>query len=142
MPQLRPITFAAGALGAGMPRRDLTVSPQHRMLVQSVAAEMHFGEAEVLVPARHFLGRPGVTARMPEAGVTYVHLLLDTHEILLSEGAWSESFQPGEHVVGRLDAETRAEVLALFPELAEMPVARVFPAARITLKAREAALVV
>ncbi|MCX7646683.1 MAG: Hint domain-containing protein, partial [Rhodobacteraceae bacterium] len=141
-PQFRPITFAAGSLGAGMPLRDLTVSPQHRMLVQSTEAEMLFGETEVLVPARHFVGRPGVSVRMPEGGVTYVHLLLDAHEILLSEGAWSESFQPGDHVVGRLDEETRAEVLALFPELAEMPAARVFPAARITLKAREAALVV
>lgn len=139
-PQFRPVTFAAGSLGRGLPLRDLTVSPQHRMLVQSGAAEMLFGEAEVLVPARHFAGRKGIATRVPQDGVTYVHLLLDSHEILLSEGVWSESFQPGDRTIGDFDDETRAEVLALFPELAEAPAARAYPAARITLKAREAAL--
>ncbi|MCU0912648.1 MAG: Hint domain-containing protein [Rhodobacteraceae bacterium] len=139
-PQVRPVTFAAGSMGRGLPLRDLTVSPQHRMLVQSADAEMLFGEAEVLVPARHFAGRTGIAQRVPPAGVTYIHLLLDSHEILLSEGVWSESFQPGERTIGGLDDETRDEVLALFPELGGQDVPQAYPAARITLKAREAAL--
>ncbi|WP_051909644.1 Hint domain-containing protein, partial [Paenirhodobacter enshiensis] len=64
-PKLRPIRIAAGALGfdsegAALPHRDLTVSPQHRILVRSKIAEKMFGESEVLVPARQLLQLPGV----------------------------------------------------------------------------------
>lgn len=140
-PKLRPVVFRAGSLGQGQPARDLTVSPQHRMLVQSVEAELHFGEHEVLVAARHFAGRPGIETVTDADEVIYVHLMFDEHEIVLSNGVWTESFQPGEHTMGDMDAEQRAELIALFPELAGcLPPGAVYPAARLTLKSREAAL--
>ncbi len=139
-PQLRPVTFAAGAMGGGLPARDLTVSPQHRMLIQSVDAELLFGEPEVLVPARHMAGRAGIATAAP-AEVTYIHLLFDSHEIVLAEGMWSESFQPGIATMGDMAEAQRAEILTLFPELAAGDPAAAFPAARITLKAREVALI-
>ena len=52
-----------------------------------------------------------------------------------ADGAWSESFQPGEMTLEGLGAEQRAEILALFPELAT---GASFPAARLSLKAKEA----
>lgn len=141
-PALRPVAFRAGSLGDGLPSRDLIVSPQHRMLVRSTEAELHFGEHEVLVAARHFAGRPGIATVADAAEVTYVHLMFDEHEIVLSNGVWSESFQPGAHTVSDMGAEQRAELFTLFPELAAgLPPAAAYPAARITLKAREAALV-
>ena len=141
-PRLRPVRFRAGSLGNGLPHADLTVSPQHRMLVQSVEAELHFGEHEVLVAARHFGGRPGIETVTDAGEVIYVHLMFDEHEIVLSNGVWTESFQPGEHTLGDMDAEQRAELYTLFPELAGgLPTAAAYPAARITLKAGEAALV-
>ncbi len=139
-PRLRPVTFAAGSMGAGLPVRDLTVSPQHRMLVQSTEAELLFGEHEVLVAARHMAGRRGIATSDADE-VTYIHLMFDQHEIVLSDGVWSESFQPGHHVLGDMDAAQRAEVLELFPELASGRMSAAYPAARMTLKAREASLV-
>jgi Ca2+-binding RTX toxin-like protein len=134
-PALCPVRIAAGALGEGVPAREMLVSPQHRMLIEGVRAEMLFGEAEVLVAALHLVGLPGITQdRTP--GVSYIHLMFDRHEIVLSDGAWSESFQPAQRMVGGLDAARRDELLALFPELAERELA--FPAARLTLKAHEA----
>jgi hypothetical protein len=141
-PNLNPVVFRAGSLGQGLPARDLTVSPQHRMLVQSVEAELHFGEHEVLVAARHFAGRPGIETVTDADEVIYVHMMFDQHEIVLSNGVWTESFQPGEQTMGDMGAEQRAELYALFPELAGgLPVGDVYPAARITLRAREAAIV-
>ncbi len=136
-PAFLPVRIAAGALGQGLPERDLIVSPQHRMLVVGSRAELYFGEREVLVAALHLVGRPGI-ARIPvPAPVTYLHLLFERHEIVCAEGAWSESFQPGAATLSGMEAAQREEVLALFPELGQ---GRPYPAARVTLKAHEARL--
>lgn len=139
MPRFQPVTFKAGSMGDGLPLRDLTVSPQHRMLIQSADAELLFGEHEVLVAARNLAGRPGIeTAKLDQ--VTYIHLLFDEHEIVLSEGLWTESFQPGHKTLGDMDDAQRSEVLSLFPQLAGENPSTAYPAARITLRAKEAAL--
>ncbi|NBZ89750.1 Hint domain-containing protein [Stagnihabitans tardus] len=128
-PRLRPLRIAAGSLGQDLPARDLVVSPQHRMLIEGARAEMLFGEAEVLVAARHL----GAEELLPP-GVTYIHLLFDAHEIIRAEGAWTESFQPASRMLSEMEAETRAEIEALFPELQHEG----FPAARLSLKSHEA----
>ena len=125
-PALRPVRLAAGRL-PGL-ERDLLVSPQHRMLVEGARAEMLFGEPEVLVAARHF------AESVLAPGVTYLHLLFDAHEIIKAEGAWTESFQPATRMLSEMEAETRAEIEALFPGLGHQG----FPAARPALKAHEA----
>lgn len=114
-PALVPVVIAAGALGPGTPSRELRVSPQHRILLNGPRAELMFGEAEVLAPAIQLVGRPGI-ARARPGPVGYHHLLFDAHEIVLSEGCWSESFQPGAASMGGLEAAQRAEIAALFPE--------------------------
>ncbi|MDT9694193.1 Hint domain-containing protein, partial [Streptomyces sp. P9(2023)] len=85
----------AGALGAGVPARDLVVSPQHRVLVGSRIAQRLFGCGEALVAARHLLGLAGVSVDHPAGGLTYLHLGFEHHEIVRSEGMWTESFFPG-----------------------------------------------
>lgn len=133
-PRFNPIRFAAGSLGEGLPRKEMLVSPQHRMLVSGPRAELLFGEHEVLVAATHMVGLSGIERVMPRE-VSYIHLLFDQHEIILANGAWSESFQPGAATLGGLEEAQRAEVLALFPNLDQ---STDYPAARITLRSREA----
>ena len=134
-PSLRPVLIPAGALGRGLPLRDMRVSPQHRVVLDGPRAEMLFGEPEVLVAAIHLVGQAGIRQEL-SLGIEYIHVLCDAHEILCSDGIWSESFQPAGRTVDAMDKAQQAEIVALFPELAGCDVA--FPAARLTLKAHEA----
>lgn len=133
-PALQPILIRKGTLAPCQPVRDMQVSPQHRMLVANAFAEMLFGEEEVLVAAVHMLGLPGV-ARQAAQAVSYIHIMCDAHQIILADGAWSESFQPAGRMVQAMPSAQQAELLALFPDLCMQPS---FPAARRSLKAHEA----
>ncbi|CUH78600.1 Hint domain-containing protein [Tropicibacter naphthalenivorans] len=137
---LQPIRIAAGALGRGMPERDMVVSPQHRVVMSGAAIQLLFGEEEVLVAACHLVGRPGIEQVCPKAGVTYVHFMFDRHELVMSDGTWTESFQPGDLSLAGLDTDQRAELLALFPELAKSSGQEAYGAARMSLKAFQARL--
>ncbi len=135
-PDFQPVRIAKGALGQGMPVRDILVSPQHRMLWCGAEAELLFGESEVLVAAIHLVGLPGIARVCPAQGTTYYHVMFEQHEILRGNGAWSESFQPGAATLDGLQDDQRLEIEAIFPELQENPNA--YPAARMALKGREA----
>jgi len=111
-----PICIPKGAFGADMPERDLVVSPQHRILMHGAKAEILFGEHEVLMAATHLVGFEGIHRSRPQT-VSYIHILFDEHEIVRSDGAWTESFQPGPQTLGAMDAAQQAELLSLFPEL-------------------------
>jgi len=116
-PRLRPICVSAGALGAGLPRRDLRVSPQHRMLVRSAIAVRMFDAQEVLIPAHKLVGVPGVHVDETANSVTYYHILFDRHEIVTAEGAPTESLYTGPEALKSVGPEARNEILELFPEL-------------------------
>ncbi|MDO5369102.1 Hint domain-containing protein [Paracoccus sp. (in: a-proteobacteria)] len=133
MPRLRPIRIRKGALGDRLPKRDLLVSPQHRMMVRSAIAQKLFGTGEVLVAARHLLALDGVEVAEDVTEITYVHLLFDRHEVVYAEGAQSESLYTGEQALRAVGEGARAEILALFPELAE----RTAPGARMFLNGRQ-----
>lgn len=117
-PQLRPIRIRPGALGAGVPEVDLVVSPQHRVLVQAAVAERMFGEAEVLVAAKHLLALDGVEVAGAMAGVTYWHILFDGHQLVFSAGAVTESLYTGSEALKSVSTAARDEIFALFPQLA------------------------
>lgn len=130
-----PIRFAKGVLGN---ERDLLVSPQHRMLHQSTAANLYFNDSEVLIPAKHMVN--GDTIQQIETEeVTYVHMLFDSHEMVFAEGAVSESFHPGAMGLTAIDAPAREELFSLFPELRSNPNGY-GDTARLCLKAHEAQL--
>jgi hypothetical protein len=107
-----PIRLDAGVVGN---RRELRVSPQHRFLIDDWRAELFFGEDEVLVAACHLVNDQSVRPA-PCPTVDYLHLLFDGHEIIFAEGAATESFHPGDWVLGK-DAALRDELADLFPEL-------------------------
>ncbi|WP_242650967.1 Hint domain-containing protein [Yoonia tamlensis] len=136
---IRPITFKAGSLGGGLPERDMMVSPFHRMLVVSEMAQMYFEQNEVLVYAKDLLRLQGVGIG-PIQETKYIHFMCEHHEIVLSNGSWTETFQPGDHSLKGVDAPQREELFRLFPQLATIEGRRKYRAARKTLQQKEAKL--
>jgi hypothetical protein len=134
---LQPISIRRDAFGNDCPNRDTMVSRQHRMLLCGARAELLFGTNEVLVRALHLTSLPGVDA-MVVASVTYVHIMFDRHEIVYADGAWSESFQPGDRTLSGMDADQRQELDTIFPELCAVNRFANYDAARMTLKSYEA----
>ncbi len=76
-----PVCIAKDAIADGVPARDLTVSPGHGIYIDGV-----------LVPAWRLVNGVSITQAQSVESVTYIHLELDEHEILLSEGCPTESF--------------------------------------------------
>lgn len=111
--KLRPIRIVAGALGPGLPQRDLLVSRQHRMLVSGPVAMQVFGSAEILISAIKLVGLSGITIDRALDAVTYFHLLFDAHHIVFAEGAPSESLLPGAQAMALLPEGARNEVAAI-----------------------------
>ncbi len=119
-PRLRPVRILQGALGDGLPERDLLVSRQHRMLLRSGIARRMFNASEVLVPAIKLTSLPGIFIDEEADSVTYYHLLFDRHEILFAEGAPTESLLTGPQALKSLPPQARREILSIFPELADL----------------------
>ena len=75
-----PVRVAAHAFGPGLPARDLLLSPDHAVYVDGV-----------LIPVRHLLNGATVRQEMV-AQVTYWHVELPAHDVILAEGLPAESY--------------------------------------------------
>lgn len=80
-----PVLFRAGSLADGIPRRDLMVSPLHAMHLDGM-----------LLPAATLVNGRSIVQPETADRIEYVHLELDTHDIILAEGAASETFVDGD----------------------------------------------
>ena len=139
MPDLRPVRIRQGALGGDRPDGDLIVSPDHRLIVEGQAARALWGEDEVLVAARDLINGQGIARDLAAKSVTYYHLMLEHHQVLLANGVETESFHPA---AARLDAiveEQRQRLFDVMPDLAYDP-ATYGPMSRRVLTRAEAAL--
>ena len=110
-PLLRPVRIAAGALGQGLPERDMVVSPNHRFLTQGSGTG---AGAERLTMARDLLGQEGIHLE-PVSRVDYWQLVFARHELVLSDGSWSESFRPTPASLAALDEAGRAALSVALP---------------------------
>lgn len=116
----------------------IEVSQNHRILRRGPDIELLFDQSEVLVAAKHLVNRRNITLRSGGM-VTYFHLLFDTHQLIWANGLLSESLYPGAEISGQAQADSLAELLSLFPELAQLRHNRP-PAARRCLTRYEATL--
>ncbi len=113
--RLRPIRIRKGALGGGLPRNDMLLSRQHRLLVCGDRVQQICGYDEVFLPALRFLDWPGVDLVGPGGPVSYHHLLFDRHQVIIAEGTPSESLLLAEEARNRLPLRALTEINALFP---------------------------
>jgi autotransporter passenger strand-loop-strand repeat protein len=101
---VRPVLIEAGALGNGLPWRDLLVSPDHALYL-----------AGHLIPAKTLLN--GFTVRQaPLPRVTYYHIELPAHGVLFAEGVPAESYLDTGN---RACFETGGGAMSLHPEFAQ-----------------------
>jgi len=78
----QPIRVRRDAFGPALPRRDLLLSPDHAVFVDGV-----------LVPVRLLVNGATITRETTWlAPITYFHVELDAHDILLAEGLPAESY--------------------------------------------------
>lgn len=110
---LAPIRFARGALGND---RDLFVSPQHRMLLSGARVRRALGRDQLLAPAMALVDDAQVSVAY-SGMVTYRHMMFDRHQVVIANGAPSESFHPGGIALDTLDRRERDELFAIFPGL-------------------------
>jgi len=139
MPELRPVRIRTGALGLDVPEDDLIVSPQHRLLVRGLRARDLFNTDEVLVTAEDMIDHRRVVLDHSLREVTYVHMLLERHEVVWANGVETESFHPAAAALETVEAGQRARLMEMFPQLESDPGA--YGAyARRTLSAAEATI--
>lgn len=113
-PNLRPIRIEAGALDGNLPRRPLSVSSQHRILMTAKDG------TEYLVAARHMqaAGTKGFSVIKDDQPFTLVHISCANHEVIEAEGAATESFYTGPMAVKALRPIQKLSLFAAFPGLA------------------------
>jgi hypothetical protein len=98
-----PVRVQAGAFDDDLPSRDLFLSPDHAVYIGGV-----------LIPVKFLINGSAITQERRES-VTYYHVELASHDVILAENLPVESY---------LDASDRGnfnehgEVIALFPDFA------------------------
>jgi uncharacterized delta-60 repeat protein len=76
-----PVCIKAGALAENTPRRDLWISPHHAMYLEGV-----------LIEARDLVNDGNIVQPGGTKAVEYFHIELDSHDVIIAEGALSETF--------------------------------------------------
>lgn len=124
--RLWPIRFLPGSLGGGFPKRALRLSRQHRLRLGGKLIARMTGQDGVLIPAIGLLDLRGVDTIAPQEGVTYYHILLPKHAIVLCEGMPVESLYLGTQARQSLPQASLDEIRLILPEAlccAALPVA-------------------
>jgi hypothetical protein len=76
-----PVRICRHALGWMLPRRDLLLSPDHAVFL-----------ADVLVPVKLLINGTTIRQIRRRGRITYFHVELDSHDVLLAEGLPVESY--------------------------------------------------
>ena len=93
------------------------MSPEHRVMLQHDLARDLFGQDEVLVAAKDLINDTSVIRDHSIGHVTYVHILLDRHQIVFANGVESESFHPASMPLEAVAADQQHSLLERLPDL-------------------------
>ncbi len=80
-----PVCIKAGALADNVPARDLWISPHHAMYFEDASGGM-------LIEAKDLVNGVSIVQAERVDKVEYFHIELDTHDVILAEGAPSETY--------------------------------------------------
>jgi len=83
---LHPIRIFAGALAPGLPERDLRLSPHHALYIDGV-----------LIEAFSLVNGATVIQEFETRFVTYHHIALESHDVILAEGLPAETYLETGH---------------------------------------------
>jgi hypothetical protein len=78
---VQPVRILAHAFAQGQPRRDVLLSPDHALLFDGM-----------LIPARLLMNSMMIRQERNWRTISYFHVELDTHDVLLAEGLAVESY--------------------------------------------------
>ncbi len=76
-----PVCVKAGAVTDNVPARDLWVSPNHAMYLNGV-----------LIETKDLINGVSIVQAQTVDTIDYIHIELDSHDVIIAEGALAESF--------------------------------------------------
>lgn len=101
-----PVRISAGAFGANQPGRDLVLSPNHAVFLNGV-----------LIPVNHLINGASIM-QVPVETVTYYHVELAEHDLLLAEGQPAESYLD---VGDRWNFANGGDQIQFYPDFSSRP---------------------
>ena len=99
--QVWPVRISAGAFGVGLPYTDLLLSPDHAVHINNV-----------LIPVKHLINGSTI-AQIKVDRVTYYHIELPQHDVVLAHGLSVESFLD---MKDRSDFANAGGMMKLYPD--------------------------
>ena len=99
-----PVCISAGALDDNVPKRDLWISPHHAMYLDGV-----------LIEAKDLVNGISIVQAERVEQVEYFHIELETHDVIVAEGALAESYLDDDN---RMMFHNAQEYDALYQDVA------------------------
>ncbi|MGO9698725.1 MAG: Hint domain-containing protein [Xanthobacteraceae bacterium] len=110
-----PVCIKAGALDDNVPKRDLWISPNHAMYFEDTNV------GGVLIEAKDLVNGASIMQAESVEQIEYFHIELETHDVIVAEGALAESYIDDDN---RLLFQNAREYRMLYPAVATSTIAR------------------